>query len=87
MIYITCILIISGAYTRQKERRMKMLRHRKSSTGATHRDDDAAAQKVLKVRVINCIEILRNIFLPFDKCAPCTTHTFIMGDKFFPRIV
>ena len=28
---------------------MKMLRHRKSSVGAGHRDDDAAAQKVLKV--------------------------------------
>ena len=36
-----------GSYTRQKERHMKMLKHRKSSSG--HREDDPAAQKVLKV--------------------------------------
>ena len=49
---INCEIIISnvyvGAYTRQKERRMKMMRSRKSSYGAS-REEDEAAQKVLKV--------------------------------------
>ena len=38
---------------------MKMLKHRKSSSG--HREDDAAAQKVLKVRervvIITCTHV------------------------------
>lgn len=42
--------ILTGAYTRQKERRMKMMRSRKSSSST--RDDDEAAQKVLKVYTI-----------------------------------
>ena len=40
-------IITPGAYTRQKERRLKMMRNRQSSSG--HYEEDEAAQKVLKV--------------------------------------
>ena len=40
----------AGAYTRQKERHLKILKSRKSSSSTGHGDDEAA-QKVLKVLI------------------------------------
>ena len=48
--YYVYVFLSVGAYTRQKERRLKVLRTRRSSS-SSHTADEAAAQKVLKVSV------------------------------------